>query len=128
LLQFSVVLNTGQIHAVDFVILQQQRFARRAKNWIPAEAAKVSATDPASATRRYVAVQSESGRTDGSQQKQKCRNWNPTFHEVASNFFFASVSGRLRQARILNRGCTKTRAFFKPGVALKSPPGVTLGY
>src|SRR6185295_15641273 len=61
LLQFSVVLNAGQIHPVDLLILQQQRFARWTKYGIPAKAAKVSTTDTMSAARRNVAVQGKSG-------------------------------------------------------------------
>ena len=93
LLQFGVVLNARQIHPVDLLILQQQRFARRTKHRIPAKAAKVSATDSMSATRRNVAVQSKSRRTDGGQQKKKCRALNPTFHEVASKLFLARSQG-----------------------------------
>ena len=93
LFQFGVVLNAGQIHAINFVILQQQGFARRTKNWIPAEATKVSATDSMRATRRNVAVQSKGRRTDGSQQEQKCRTMNLTVHEVASNFSVAPSQG-----------------------------------
>src|SRR5437667_2020682 len=38
LLEFSIVLNTWQIQPVDFLILDEQRFARRTKHGIPAEA------------------------------------------------------------------------------------------
>jgi len=57
---FLFQLNGGTTYVsgqpFDFVILQQQRFARRTKHRIPAEATKVSATDPVRATRRHVTV------------------------------------------------------------------------
>ena len=37
--------------------------------------------------------------------------------------------GALRQARILNRSCTKTRAFiYSPGVTQKNPRALPIGY
>ncbi len=124
LLQFGVVLNAGQIHAINFVILQQQGFARRTKYRIPAEATKVSATDPMRATRRNVAVQSKSRCTDGSQQETKVSRFESYVSRSGLKLFLCrDVPGRLRQARILNRGCTKTRAFFMARSSSREPPG-----
>ena len=96
------------------MILQQQRFAGWTKHGIPAQAAKVSTTDSMSATRRHIAVQSKSGRTDGSQQKEKCRTLNPTFHEVAFNIF-CQVSGALETGAYSKPELHKNKCFFKPG-------------
>src|SRR5437868_10796497 len=64
LLEFSVILNTGQFQPIDFLILDQQRFARWTKHGIPAEATKVCAMQPAHPMGRNVTMQPKCRNTD----------------------------------------------------------------
>ena len=124
LLKFGVILNAGQVHAINFLILQQQRFARRTEHRIPAQAADMSAMQPARTTlRRNVTVQRKRRSADRhGQQKKKYRALNPAVQRSGLNFLWLCPRA-LETGAYSKSGLHKYKGFFYGPGCREGPPG-----